>query len=355
MRRPRGRPPRKRRLQPPGRLLPWPRGNVETRVAGPSLTARELEVARMIGLGLTNKEIAQQLDIRTRTVGAHIQNILNKLGAANRAQIATWAAHHVELRPVATVHVLPTPAMPIAAPPPPVRAPVMHFSSTVQVALLAMAGLLFTLVFPADHAVAPPTAAAGVSSQRGDLVFDAKFDPDGHEFSLRYVLNEPDASAIRFVDGGIEYSVLKQGGNTGNTVAVSVVPPYFVEYEISARAGSNVVFWLNFNQDDAQTVGQHLLEVDTSIEEMQLAYFNGVERPMLPLGPQIALDGLQTGRRFTISALIHPPVYRVFLDGVRVTDVSHAAPRAHPGLGFGIFGNGTGTVRLSAIRVYTVI
>jgi len=307
----------------------------------------------MIGLGLTNKEIAQQLDIRTRTVGAHIQNILNKLGAANRAQIAAWSAQHVDLRPIATVHVLATPTVP-AAPPPTARAPVMHFSPTVQVALLVMAGVLFTLVFPADHTVAPPTATAAVSSQRGDLVFDARFDPDGHEFSLRYVLNDPDASTIRFVDGGIEYSVLKPDGNTGNTISIGMVPPYFVEYEISAKPGSNVVFWLNFNQDDARKVGQHLLEVDTSIDAMQLAYFTGAEQPMLPLGPQIALDGLQSGRHFTISALIQPPVYRVFLNGVRVTDVRHEAPRAHPGLGFAIFGNGTGTVRLSAIRVYTV-
>jgi regulatory LuxR family protein len=306
----------------------------------------------MIGLGLTNKEIARELEISSRTVGAHVQNILNKLSATNRAQIATWSAQHVNLRPVATVHVLPTPAR---SETPATPRPVMHFSSTVQVALLVMAGVLFTLVFPADHTIAPAPAAAAVSSQRGDLVYEARFDPDGHEFSLRYVLNEPDASAIRFVDGGSEYSVLKVGGNTGNSVSIPAMPAFFVEYEISAKAGSNVVFWMNFSTEDATKIGVHLLEVDTSIEAMQLGYFTGGAYPILPLGPQVAMDGLQSGRHFTISALVQPPIYRVFLEGVRVTDVTHRAPREHPGLGFGVFGNGTGTVRLSAIRVYTAV
>ena len=77
-----------------------------------SLTAREMEIARMLELGLTNKKIASDLDISTRTVGAHVQNILNKLGASNRAQVAAWAARQADVRPVASARVLAMPARP---------------------------------------------------------------------------------------------------------------------------------------------------------------------------------------------------------------------------------------------------
>jgi len=305
----------------------------------------------MLGLGLTNKEIARELDISTRTVGAHIQNILNKLGATNRAQVAAWTARQVDVRPLPPPRAL---AMPVRAEPPEPSRQVMHFSPALQVALLVVAGLLLTLVFPADHGVAEPSGAAAVSSQRGDLVYEARFTPDGREFSLRYVLGDPDAAAVRFVPGAVEYSVLKPEGNTGNTIFVGPMPAFYAEYEISVTPGSNVTFWFNFATDDARVRGVHLLAVDTAIEAMQLGYFTGGENPILPLGGQVPLEGLQSGRHFYISVLVQPPVYRVFLNGVRVTDVTHAAPPEHHGLGFSIFGNGTGTVRLSAIRVYSV-
>jgi DNA-binding NarL/FixJ family response regulator len=55
-------------------------------------TAREAEIARVVALGLTNKEIAVALTISPKTVAAHVEHILAKLGFARRAQIATWAA-----------------------------------------------------------------------------------------------------------------------------------------------------------------------------------------------------------------------------------------------------------------------
>jgi DNA-binding NarL/FixJ family response regulator len=41
--------------------------------------------------GLTNKEIAQALNISTETVKEHVQNILKKIGVADRTQAAVWA------------------------------------------------------------------------------------------------------------------------------------------------------------------------------------------------------------------------------------------------------------------------
>jgi predicted ATPase/DNA-binding CsgD family transcriptional regulator len=59
--------------------------------SGP-LGKREAEVARLIADGLTNKEIGTRLFISERTVDSHVRNILNKLGANSRAQIAAWSA-----------------------------------------------------------------------------------------------------------------------------------------------------------------------------------------------------------------------------------------------------------------------
>jgi non-specific serine/threonine protein kinase len=52
------------------------------------LSAREREVAALIAQGLTNPQIAASLCISPRTVGVHVQNILIKLHAANRAEVA---------------------------------------------------------------------------------------------------------------------------------------------------------------------------------------------------------------------------------------------------------------------------
>ncbi len=56
------------------------------------LTARELEVARLIASGCTNAEIAVELGIAPKTASAHVEHILAKLGAARRAEIASWVA-----------------------------------------------------------------------------------------------------------------------------------------------------------------------------------------------------------------------------------------------------------------------
>ncbi|WP_436502003.1 ATP-binding protein [Actinokineospora sp. HUAS TT18] len=56
------------------------------------LTPRELEIARLVSDGMTNREIAGRLVIALRTADTHVQNILTKLDFANRAQIAAWVA-----------------------------------------------------------------------------------------------------------------------------------------------------------------------------------------------------------------------------------------------------------------------
>lgn len=56
------------------------------------LTPRELQVARLIAEGRSNREIAAELVISQRTAENHVEHILTKLGFTSRAQVAVWAA-----------------------------------------------------------------------------------------------------------------------------------------------------------------------------------------------------------------------------------------------------------------------
>ena len=56
-----------------------------------SLTPRELEVLTLMGQGRSNSEIAASLSIAPRTAKVHVQNILSKLGAANRTEAVSIA------------------------------------------------------------------------------------------------------------------------------------------------------------------------------------------------------------------------------------------------------------------------
>jgi DNA-binding NarL/FixJ family response regulator len=59
--------------------------------AASTLTARELEVLACLARGLSNREIAQALEISTATVRTHVSHLLPKLGATNRTQAAMQA------------------------------------------------------------------------------------------------------------------------------------------------------------------------------------------------------------------------------------------------------------------------
>lgn len=59
---------------------------VETLTAGATLTPREAEVLRLLAEGLANKEIAARLSFSTHTAKFHVESILRKLGAVNRAE-----------------------------------------------------------------------------------------------------------------------------------------------------------------------------------------------------------------------------------------------------------------------------
>ncbi|HWO64383.1 MAG TPA: LuxR C-terminal-related transcriptional regulator, partial [Umezawaea sp.] len=65
-------------------------GEQQAPATSPVLTTRESQVAELVTEGATNKAIAARLMITPRTVSAHMENILGKLGLSSRSQIAMW-------------------------------------------------------------------------------------------------------------------------------------------------------------------------------------------------------------------------------------------------------------------------
>ena len=61
---------------------------------GVQLTPREAQVLRLVAMGLSNKEIADSLEISVETVKEHVQNILRKISLNDRTQAAVWALRH---------------------------------------------------------------------------------------------------------------------------------------------------------------------------------------------------------------------------------------------------------------------
>jgi NarL family two-component system response regulator LiaR len=55
------------------------------------LTAREMEVLRLVAQGRSNREISEKLVITELTVSTHVSNILGKLHLASRTQAALFA------------------------------------------------------------------------------------------------------------------------------------------------------------------------------------------------------------------------------------------------------------------------
>lgn len=80
--------------------LPWSeRARQELRASGesirrrgasalPTLTSQELQVAKLVTRGLSNREVAAQLFISPRTVDFHLRNVFTKLGVSSRGQLA---------------------------------------------------------------------------------------------------------------------------------------------------------------------------------------------------------------------------------------------------------------------------
>ena len=61
------------------------------------LTQREAEVVKLVAEGLSNRQIANTLRVKERTIEFHMTNVLQKLNMNNRVAVAMWAKEHTQL------------------------------------------------------------------------------------------------------------------------------------------------------------------------------------------------------------------------------------------------------------------
>jgi DNA-binding CsgD family transcriptional regulator len=104
------------------------------------LSRREREIADLVALGLTNREIGERLFISERTAEGHIQQIRNKLGFNSRTQIAAWSVEHNLAGPADALIQPPSVARPSLG------GPQLSFPKLTQARWLAVALIVLVLV-----------------------------------------------------------------------------------------------------------------------------------------------------------------------------------------------------------------
>lgn len=82
----------------PGEISPMTPSITPATLAAPSypagLTAREVDVLRLVAQGLSNAQIAEQLIISPYTVNAHMRSIYSKLDVSSRIAVMQFASRH---------------------------------------------------------------------------------------------------------------------------------------------------------------------------------------------------------------------------------------------------------------------
>src|SRR5258708_5434808 len=83
-------------VQKPAQAVPGATPTVPTRHSSypAGLTAREMEVLRLVAQGLSDTQVAEQLVISPRTVNWHLTSIYSKLGVSSRAAATRYAIEH---------------------------------------------------------------------------------------------------------------------------------------------------------------------------------------------------------------------------------------------------------------------
>ena len=114
------------------------------------LSRRELEVARLVAQGLTNRAIADKLFISDRTVDGHLERVREKLGVSTRAQVAAWVVRE------GADPVVPAPSAPAGRPGPGLRLvahPRLWIGTALVLALLAALVGVLRLASPAEPTI----------------------------------------------------------------------------------------------------------------------------------------------------------------------------------------------------------
>jgi hypothetical protein len=103
--------------------------------------------------------------------------------------------------------------------------------------------------------------------------------------------------------------------------------------------------------------GNHIVAIDVAAETAQLVFFEqppsptATPKPLQPLAAAVKVKALQTGARVTLSTVVDPPLYRLFVDGSLVSEVRDERTDSIPNIAFAAYGRG-GSVTLTAVRVF---
>ena len=79
---------------PPAPPPAAPQLAVATAAYPAGLTAREVEVLRLLARGMSNKDIAERLVISPKTVSNHVEHIYGKIDCSSRAAAGLFAMRH---------------------------------------------------------------------------------------------------------------------------------------------------------------------------------------------------------------------------------------------------------------------
>ena len=64
------------------------------RLRADGLTPREVQILRLVTSGRTNRQLAEELGVSTRTIDAHLRSIYAKLGVKSRSAATRYAVEH---------------------------------------------------------------------------------------------------------------------------------------------------------------------------------------------------------------------------------------------------------------------
>jgi DNA-binding CsgD family transcriptional regulator len=67
---------------------------VPRRPRADGLTAREVEILRLVTSGRTNRQLAEELGVSTRTIDAHLRSVYAKLAVKSRSAATRYAVEH---------------------------------------------------------------------------------------------------------------------------------------------------------------------------------------------------------------------------------------------------------------------
>ena len=96
-----------------------------------------------------------------------------------------------------------------------------------------------------------------------------------------------------------------------------------------------------------------MVNIDTAAETMRLGYFLSPSAQVEALSPNVALTGLQKGSTFSLSAVVDPPRYAVYVGQNKVIDLNDGRNTSLGVPGFNCGGQG-GVVRVTGIRIYAI-